>query len=92
MLAGFEHNPDGVITALKTAIRCGLRDPQVVDDPIFEDLRGDPRFIALKDDLDELLAVEHDLVLQLMCFNNPVPHDWQPLPETCEEVTEQQTH
>jgi hypothetical protein len=28
-------------------------------------------------------------VLQLICFNNPVVNEWQPLPETCEEVVEQ---
>jgi hypothetical protein len=33
--------------------------------------------------------VEHDKVLQLICFNNPTPDNWQPLPETCEGVAEQ---
>ena len=38
--------------------------------------------------LDEILAAEHEKVLQLICFNNPVPDDWRPLPETCEGVVE----
>jgi hypothetical protein len=46
------------------------------------------RFVALQNELDAILAVEHDKVLQLICFNNPVPGDWQPLPETCEGVVE----
>jgi hypothetical protein len=31
-------------------------------------------------------------VLQLICFNNPVPDSWQPLHETCEWVEEQLVH
>jgi TolB-like protein/Flp pilus assembly protein TadD len=86
MLAAFEHNPDRVTAALKSAIQLGLRDPQVFDDPIFEDLWDEPRFVALKQELDAILAVEHDKVLQLICFNNPTPDNWQPLPDTCQGV------
>jgi tetratricopeptide (TPR) repeat protein len=89
MIAAFEHNPDGVIAALQSAIQRGLRDPQVFDDPVFKDLWDEPRFVALQQELDAILATEHDKVLQLICFNNPVPDDWQPLPETCEGVEEQ---
>jgi hypothetical protein len=89
MLAAFEHNPEGVITALKSAIQLGLREPQVFDDPIYEDLRDEPRFVALQQELDAILAEERDKVLQLICFNNPVPDNWQPLPATCEGVVEQ---
>ena len=89
MIAAFEHDPDRVIAALKSTMRLGLRNPTFFDDPIFEDLRDEPRFTALQRDLDALLAEEHDKVLQLICFNNPVPDDWQPLPETCEGVVEQ---
>ena len=83
MIAAFEHNPEGVITALKSAMQLGLRDPQAFSDPIFEDLWDEPRFIALQQELAAILAVEHDKVLQLICFNNPAPDNWQPLPETC---------
>jgi tetratricopeptide (TPR) repeat protein len=88
-IAAFEHDPDHAITALKSAMQSGLRDQQVFDDPIFEALRDEPRFIALQQELDAILAAEHDKVLQLICFNNPVPDNWQPLPETCEGVEEQ---
>jgi TolB-like protein len=90
MIAAFEHDPEGVIAALKTAIQHGLRDPHFFADPIFEDLWDEPRFVALQQELDTILAAEHDKVLQLICFNNPVSGDWQPLPETCEGVEEQQ--
>jgi len=84
MIAAFENDPDRVIAAVKSAIRHGLRDRQFFDDAIFEDLRSEPGFIALQKKLDAILATEHDKVLQLVCFNNPVPDSWQPLPETCE--------
>ena len=89
MIGAFDHDPEGVIAALKSAIQLGLRDPQVFYDPIFEDLWDEPRFVALQQELDAILAVEHAKVLQLICFNNPTPDNWQPLPETCEGVEEQ---
>jgi hypothetical protein len=78
-----------VIAALQSAMQLGLRNQQVFADPIFKELWDEPRFVALQQELDAILAVEHDKVLQLICFNNPVPNDWQPLPETCEGVLEQ---
>jgi len=89
MIAAFGHNPDRVIAALNSAVQHGLRDPQFFDDLIFEALWDEPRFVALQQNLDAILVTEHDKVLQLICFNNPVPDDWQPLPETCEGVVEQ---
>jgi tetratricopeptide (TPR) repeat protein len=89
MIAAFENNPDRAIAALKSAIQRGLRIPNYIDDPIFEDLRDEPHFVALQQELEAILAVEHDKVLQLICFKNPVPDDWQPMPETCEGVVEQ---
>ena len=89
MIAAFEHDPDRTITALKSAMQLGLRNPQFFDDLIFEDLWDEPRFVALQQEVDSILAAEHDKVLQLICFNNPVPGAWQPLPETCEGVVQQ---
>ena len=89
MIAAFEHNPDGVIAALKSAIQRGQRIRGWFDDPIFEDLWGEARFVALQQELDAILSGEHDKVLQLICFNNPTPNNWQPLPETCEGLEEQ---
>jgi tetratricopeptide (TPR) repeat protein len=88
-LAAFEGDPDRAITALESAIQRGLRIHWFLDDTIFEDLWNEPLFIALQQELDAILAEEHDKVLQLICFNNPVPDNWQPMPETCEGVEEQ---
>ena len=89
MIAAFEHNQDRAIAAMKSALQLGLRNPQVFDNPIFEDLWDEPRFVALQQELDVILAAEHDNVLQLICFNNPAPNEWQPMPETCEGVEQQ---
>jgi tetratricopeptide (TPR) repeat protein len=88
MIAAFENNTDRVIPALKSGVRHGLRYLSFFDDPIFEDLRGEPRFVAVKEELGEILDAEHDKVLQLICFNNPTPDNWQPLLETCEGVVD----
>ncbi len=89
MFAAFENDPDRVIAALKSALQRGTKNSRFFDDFIFEDIWDEPRFVALQQELDAILAEEHDKVLQLICFNNPVPGDWQPLPETCEGVEEQ---
>jgi TolB-like protein len=86
LLAAFEDDRDHAITALKSAIRSGLRTHVLFSDPMFEDLRDDPRYVALRLELDAILATERDKVLQLICFQNPVPDEWQPMPETCEGV------
>ena len=86
MIAAFDHDPERVVEALKAAIQLGLRNRQVFDDPIFEDMRDEPHFVVFQQELDIVLAAEHDKVLQLICFNNPVPDNWQPLPKTCEGV------
>ena len=90
MIAAFDDDPDSLIAALRSAMQHGLRDPLFFSDPIFEALWNEPRFVAVQQELDAILASEHDKVLQLICFNNPVPDNWQPLPETCEGVAEQQ--
>jgi TolB-like protein/Flp pilus assembly protein TadD len=90
MIAAFEHHPDGVIAALHSAINHGLLKGRLfLEEPIFEDIRNDPRFLALQKELDAITATEHARVLQLICFNNPAPDVWQPLPETCQGVVEQ---
>lgn len=91
MVAAFEHNAEQVVESLRSSIRLGMRNRQSLDDPIFEDVRGHPGFVALKRELEQLLSIEHEKVLQLICFNNPVPGNWQPLPRTCEGVRKKET-
>ena len=83
IIAAFDHDTDGVIAALTTGLRNGMRAPWAFMDPAFDDIRDDRRFIALQEELDEILAEEREKVLHLICFNNAVPDEWQPMPETC---------
>jgi TolB-like protein len=89
MIAAFEHDPDRVIAALELAMQRGLRDSRLFSDLLFEDMWDEPRFVALQQEIDGILATERDKALQLLCFNNPVPAGWQPMPETCADVQEQ---
>jgi TolB-like protein/Tfp pilus assembly protein PilF len=89
MIAAFEHDPERVIAALKLAIQRGLRGLVFLDEPIFEAVHDEPQFVALREELVAILDAEHDKVLQLICFNNPISEQWQPMPETCESVVEQ---
>jgi TolB-like protein len=89
LLAAFEHDRDSTLKALKSAIQSGLRTHVLFSDPMFEDLRDDPGYVALRQELEEILAKEREKILQLICFNNPAPEDWQPMPETCDGVEEQ---
>ena len=90
MLAAFDGRKADAIAALELAIRWGLRVRDGLDDPIFDVLRGEPGFAELEQELDAIIAAEHAEVLQLICFNNPVPQHWRPLPETCEGVVRAQ--
>ncbi len=64
-------------------MRLGLRDKQVLNDAIFEEMQSQPGFIAVEENLAEVLDRERQEVLQLICFQNPVPDRWQPMAETC---------
>ena len=89
LIGAFEQDPDRAIGGLQSAVRNGLRWPMFLEDPAFISLRDDPRFVAARQEMEALVAAEHVKVLQLICFNNPVPDEWQPMPETCEGVVAQ---
>jgi TolB-like protein/tetratricopeptide (TPR) repeat protein len=91
MIAAFDHDTDGAITALEDAFEKGMRNPGFLRDPIFDEIRNDPRFLAVEKKIEADLARQHADVLQTICFHNPVPHAWRPLPETCDGVI-QGTH
>ena len=88
--AAFDGDNERAIDALESAVERGLRAPWMFKDLLFEGIRDDRRFIAVKEHAAALLAEEHDKVLQLICFNNPTPDNWQPLPETCAGIVERQ--
>jgi TolB-like protein/tetratricopeptide (TPR) repeat protein len=88
LIAAFDRQPDRAITALESALKTGFRWLLFLEDPIFDELQQNPRFVALREELLALLAEEHEKILQLVCFNNPVPDEWQPMTETCAGVAE----
>lgn len=89
MIAAFDHDGDRAIAALAKAVRHRLRASWVVGDPVFFcEMRDEPRFATLRRELNEILAEEQNRILQLICFNNPVPEEWRPLPGTCKGVVE----
>ena len=71
---------------MESTIESGLLWSLFLDDPVFEELRDHARFVALRQELYDKVAAEHEKVLQLICFNNLAPEDWQPMTETCEGV------
>ena len=51
-----------------------------------DELRHDPEMARLSEELESVIQREIAKVLQLVCFENPTPDAWRPLPETCEGV------
>ncbi len=89
MFAAFGGRKAEAIDALRSAIRWGLRGRRALADPIFDVVRNEPGFADLEEELDAIRAAQHAEVLQLICFNNPVPQHWRPLPHTCDGVVRQ---
>ena len=90
MIAAFDGQTEAAVSALELAVGNGLR-ARFLDEPIFSNIRAIPEFLALRAELDSIIAAERDSVLQLVCFDNPIPNDWQPLPATCEGLVERPT-
>jgi len=86
MVAAIEGDREQMLASLSDAIDAGLREDFIFREPAMAPYEEDPEFQALAARLDAILEEERRKMLQLICFNNPVPDDWQPLPETCEGV------
>lgn len=89
MLAAQQGEVDAALAALRLAVDAGLRLPIVLTDPVFDRIKDEQRFIDIETDVLQALESEREQTLQLICFNNPVPGAWQPLPETCDGVAAQ---
>ena len=85
-VAVFDGEYEKAVAMLNSAIDRGLRDVEVFESPFYDPLREDPEYLASQARLEAILETEHRKALQLICFENPVPDHWRPLPETCEGV------
>ena len=88
-LAVFEGETDRALDLLATILRPGLVGSWAFNDPIYATISEEPRFIELRRQFDANVAATREEVLQIICFDNPAPETWQPLPETCEGVVQQ---
>ncbi len=86
MIAALEGDDGVALGNIEKAIETGPRDPSLFSEPAFDALRDSPEFQALESRLNSILAAQRVEALQMICFNNPVPDAWQPLPETCAGV------
>jgi TolB-like protein/lipoprotein NlpI len=74
---------DTALEEIDKATRIGPRDPSIFSEPAFDAIRDTNRFEALEARLKSFLAGERARAVQMLCFDNPVPETWEPLPETC---------
>jgi len=90
MLAAFDNDTDRTFASLEKATELGLRDTSLgFSESSFVRFREEPRFVALIADIEKLVAAEREKILQLICFDNPAPDEWKPLPETCDGVVQE---
>jgi TolB-like protein/Flp pilus assembly protein TadD len=83
MAQSIEGNTPDVFTAIQTAIDKGFRNTAFFREPSMVPVAQHPDFLALKAEVEQLLAVEHVEILQLICHENPIPDIWQPMQKTC---------
>ena len=86
LLDAVQANESEALHNIQVAIDAGLIDRTIFSEPAFDALRDSQEFLAMKLNMDGILASEREKALQMMCFNNPVPEAWQPLSETCDGV------
>jgi len=89
LLAAYFDDSEQAIRSFRKAVDRGWRNPSLFSNPLLDAIRGDERFIAIESEVLQALAIEREKSLQLICFNNPAPGAWQPLPDTCAGVVEQ---
>jgi tetratricopeptide (TPR) repeat protein len=76
----------GAFTSIRKAIDTGFRDHTFFNEPAMQWLSDHPEYIALKAEVNNLLAMERKEILQLICHENPIPDIWQPMNKTCAGV------
>jgi hypothetical protein len=78
-----EGNEAGALESIDIAIQRGFRQPSLFSEPALQSMQQNPGFLALKSELNNLLADERSEILQLICHDNPIPDIWQPMKKTC---------
>jgi tetratricopeptide (TPR) repeat protein len=78
-----EGNEAGALKSIDIAIQRGFRQPSLFSEPALQSMQQNPGFLALKSELNNLLADERSEILQLICHDNPIPDVWQPMKKTC---------
>lgn len=86
LIYALEDNFPATIDAITTALKEGHRNPHFFEDPAFDHMRNRREFRSLSQNLAAMLHVEHEKVLEIVCFKNPIPDVWKPLEETCKGV------
>ena len=76
-------DPESALDLLTAAVQTGPYDPTLFDEPAFDGLRESARFRSLETEYQKIFARERQKTLQILCFDNPAPDAWPPLPETC---------
>jgi TolB-like protein len=87
IVSNAEGDQAGALEYLRKSYEKGLRYLPVFDEPGLASLAANPEVLTIRAEITQALEQEHAEMLQLMCFNNPIPDTWQPLRETCAGVT-----
>jgi tetratricopeptide (TPR) repeat protein len=69
------------------AVRNGPHDPSLFSEPAFDRFRNDAAFEALQAEFQTNLDSQRIAARQMLCFDNPAPDAWPPLPETCAGIS-----
>jgi tetratricopeptide (TPR) repeat protein len=86
MARSVEKDETGTFEFIRQAMEEGVRDDALFHEPSLQWLKDHPEFLALKAEMHQLVKLEQAKILQLICYNNPIPDIWQPLSATCAGV------
>ena len=84
LLAAMDGRDDDAINAITKAIDRGSRWHYFFEFETFDKLRGNPRFQAQVNRLNDLFNAERGEVLTMLCGPETILSSWEPAPETCE--------
>ncbi len=86
IIAMVRGDPEGALELLGQAVQTGPLDPTLFSEPAFAGLHESSLFRELESEYQNVFAEERAKTLQILCYDNPAPDVWPPLPETCAGV------